>query len=164
VLLCLLAGMLSTLFNVALTYGEVISREAERQGARPAHAANAVWAVAISVGALPSLLWCIWRLTRMAAWTELSRTTPVPNALRCLLMAALWISGTVTYGVAARMMGDAGAAVAWPVYMSGMIVTAAGWGWATGEWRGASGPPAQVMAAGIVMLMVLMFLMGHVRI
>src|SRR5262249_6745453 len=44
-LICLLAGLLSTLLNVALTYGADIAKEAETLGTAPFNAANAVWAV-----------------------------------------------------------------------------------------------------------------------
>ena len=162
ILLCLLAGILSTLFNLALANGQSISEEAVRHGASNVAAANAVWAIAISAGSLPSLIWCVWRLQATAGWAELGRTKPAANTARCLLMAALWISGTVLYGAATRMMGDLGPALGWPVYMSGMIVAATAWGWVTGEWRGARQAPVRLMLAGVAVQIVFMALMGQV--
>lgn len=163
ILLCLLAGVLSTLFNVALTYGQRISQQAEAYGASPLAAANAVWAIAVSAGSLPSLVWCVLAVRRRAAWQEFGRVTPVANTARCLLMATLWITSTVIYGAAARVMGNLGTALGWPVYMAGMIVTASAWGWLTGEWRGAEGRPSRIMMAGIAVLIALMAAMAQLQ-
>ena len=78
-------------------------------------------------------------------------------------MAVIWISGTVLYGAAARMMGPLGPAVGWPIFMSGMILTGAGWSWATGEWREARGRPANLMMAGVAVQIVFMIMIGSLQ-
>jgi hypothetical protein len=104
--------------------GAGIPKQAEAAGAATFYAANAVWAIAVSAGSLPSILWCLARLSRDRAWPIFARQRG-RNAALCVLMAVIWISGTVLYGAAARMMGPLGPAVGWPIYMSGMIPTGA---------------------------------------
>jgi L-rhamnose-H+ transport protein len=162
IMICLLAGLLSTLQNVALTYGAVIERAAERLGTPPFDAANAVWAVAIAAGSLPSIVWCIRQLSGNRRWPLYSQYAPA-NATRCVLMASIWISGTVLYGSAAHLMGPLGPAVGWPIYMSGMILTAALWGWLLGEWSGAGRRPANLMMAGVAMQVVFMIVLGRLQ-
>jgi L-rhamnose-H+ transport protein len=159
---CLLAGLLSTLLNVALTYGADIAKQAEALGTAPFNAANAVWAVAVTAGSLPSIVWCLMQLQKNRNWNLFGRYAG-GNALRCVFMGAIWISGTVLYGAAARMMGPLGPAVGWPIFMSGMILTAAVWGWITGEWREAGSRASNLMIAGVATQIVFMILLGRLQ-
>jgi L-rhamnose-H+ transport protein len=57
ILIALVAGILSTLFNIVLTYGAPIQREAVGLGADSKLAANAIWSLAVTGGSLPSIFW-----------------------------------------------------------------------------------------------------------
>jgi L-rhamnose-H+ transport protein len=149
ILICLIAGLLSTFFNLVLSYGEVISKQASAHGANPFNAANAVWSLAVSAGSLPSILWCAIRLARAHEWSLFGAGHLLKNSGLCALMGAMWITGTVLYGAAARMLGPLGPAVGWPIYMSGIILTSSFWGWTTGEWRDTQRGPVDFMLAGI---------------
>ena len=158
---CLLAGLLSTLFNVALSYGEVVSRAAVAHGAGTLNAANAVWGLAVSAGSFPGLAWCTWSLFRHKQW-RLFRSGPrLRNIALCGVMALLWISGTVGYGMAAGMLGVIGPVIGWPIYMSAIILSSAFWGWVSGEWRGIAGRPPRVMGLGIVMQVVVIVMLSR---
>jgi L-rhamnose-H+ transport protein len=146
--ICLIAGMLATCFNGALAYGEPIARAATRLGASDFSSANAIWALAVGAGSLPSLILCSLRLSQETGW-KLYRNNFAFNLGLCLLMAFLWIAGTVIYGAAARMLGSLGPAIGWPVYMSGVILISGMWGWLTREWRDASSAAVRSMLAGI---------------
>ncbi|HWC00459.1 MAG TPA: L-rhamnose/proton symporter RhaT [Bryobacteraceae bacterium] len=163
ILICSLAGVLSTLFNVALSYGEIISHQAEILGADPFYAANAVWSLAVSLGSLPSIVWCLWKLTRERQWSLFRAGLPARNAALCVSMGILWISGTVLYGSAAGMMGSLGTVIGWPIYMSAIILSSNFWGWLTGEWRGVSGAPVRVMLGGIVVQIAGIVLLGRIQ-
>lgn len=160
ILICLAAGLLSTLLNLALAYGHVISQAAARAGSSEFNAANAVWSVAVSSGALPSLVWCTWRLSRMDQWRLFTGPRRRRNAVLCIAMGVLWISGTVFYGAAAGRLGALGPVIGWPIYMSGIILTSSLWGWITGEWRGVTRLPVAVMSAGVATLVVAIALLG----
>jgi L-rhamnose-H+ transport protein len=161
ILICLIAGLLSTFFNLVLSYGEIISKEATARGASPFNGANAVWSLAVSAGSLPSILWCVARLARAHEWSLFGQGEPLKNSGLCLLMGAMWITGTVLYGAAARMLGPIGPAVGWPIYMSGSILTSSFWGWTTGEWRGTQGRPVNFMLAGIAVQIAAVVALGR---
>ena len=55
VVLSLIAGILSTLFNIVLVYGDPIRKQALTLGADPKFATNAIWSLAVTGGSLPSL-------------------------------------------------------------------------------------------------------------
>ena len=161
ILVCLIAGLLSTFFNVVLSYGEVISTQATAHGANPFNAANAVWSLAVSAGSLPSILWCVIRLSRAGDWGLFGHGQPIENAILCALMGAMWITGTVVYGAAAGMLGPLGPVVGWPIYMSGIILTSSFWGWTTGEWRGSEKRPVNFMLAGIAVQIVAVVMLSQ---
>ena len=159
--ICLIAGVLSTLFNIALSYGEVVSRAAVAHGAGTLSAANAVWGLAVSAGSFPGLAWCAWSLFRHKQW-HLFRSGPrLRNSALCALMAFLWISGTVCYGMAAGMLGQLGPVIGWPIYMSAIILSSAFWGWISGEWRGIAGRPPRVMGLGIVIQVLVIVMLSR---
>ena len=162
IVLCLVAGALSTFFNAALAHGEPIAEEAVRLGAFPSTASNAIWAIAVSAGALPSLVWCIAVLWRNSLCRHF-RTRTVQNMGLCLVMAVLWISGAVVYGRAASSLGEIGAAIGWPVYMSGVILIGSFWGLLTQEWRGASRRSATWMLAGIAVQIAAIVTLGCIH-
>ena len=161
ILICLIAGILSTFFNLVLFYGETISKQATAHGASSFNAANAVWSLAVSAGSLPSIIWCIVKLSRPGEWSLFGEGKPLKNAILCALMGGMWITGTVLYGAGAGMLGPLGPAVGWPIYMSGIILTSSFWGWTTGEWRDASRRPVNFMLAGIAVQIVAVVALGR---
>ena len=161
ILICLVAGLLSTFFNLVLSYGEVISIQATAHGANPFNASNAVWSLAVSAGSLPSILWCVTRLSLARDWRVFGDGNPLKNSGLCLLMGAMWITGTVVYGAGAGMLGPLGPAVGWPIYMSGIILTSSFWGWTTGEWRGSERRPVHFMLAGIIVQIAAVVALGR---
>jgi L-rhamnose-H+ transport protein len=161
ILLCFVAGLLSTFFNLVLSYGEVISVQATAHGASTFNSANAVWSLAVSAGSLPSILWCALNLTKSRQWSLFGSFQPLKNSGLCVLMGAMWITGTVMYGAGARMLGPLGPAVGWPIYMSAIILASSFWGWTTGEWRGTQRRPVNLMLAGIAVQIVAMVALGR---
>ena len=162
ILICLAAGLLSTLFNGALAYGESISREALARGATGFNSANAIWSLAVSAGSVPGVCWCVSRLFKERTWRVFGKH-PVRNTSLCVFMALLWIAGTVLYGAATGLIGSLGTAIGWPVYMSGIILTSNFWGLVTGEWRGVSRVPARYMLAGVGVQILAILILGQTR-
>lgn len=159
--ICFVAGLLSTLLNVALAYGETITHAAIDAGSSPFNASNAVWSLAVSAGSLPSLIWCAFVLTRNKGWSCFTIDRAPTYFALCVSMALMWIAGTVLYGSSANMLGPLGPAIGWPVYMSGIILISSFWGWITGEWRGAHRRPAAVMLSGLVVQILAMTLLAN---
>lgn len=145
----LLAGVLSTLFNFVLANGEPIRRQAIALGADPNLAANAIWSLGVSAGSLPSIIWCVYLVTRRSHWSLYRKPHSGANVLLCMAMAVLWITGTVLYGVSSARLGRLGPAVGWPIYMSSIIITGNLWGWWWGEWEGASSRSVNLLWGGL---------------
>jgi L-rhamnose-H+ transport protein len=149
VAIALLAGILSTLFNIVLAYGAPIREQAIALGADSNLAANAIWSLAVTGGSMPSIFWSLRLLRRNARWGLYRQSSSGKNALMCVGMGAAWIAGTVLYGIATARLGKFGTALGWPIYMSATILVGILWGWGLGEWRGAPRRSIQLLWAGV---------------
>ena len=159
--ICILAGVMSTAFNLALVVGQPIAHVAEKMGAHPLYASNAVWSLSVGTGALPSIVLAARKISRTRAWHGFAEGRALINAALCVFMGAMWISGTVLYGSSVRILGTYGAVIGWPIYMSAMILASTFWGWLTGEWKHVSGLPVVLLLGGIAVQIFAMVMLGH---
>jgi L-rhamnose-H+ transport protein len=160
--LCFAAGILTPLLNFALAAGAPITASALASGAAAHQAANAVWGLAVGMGSLPSIVYCLILLRRNRSWDGFAQPASWVNIALCFVMGALFITSTVGYGSGATRMGELGPAIGWPVYVSSLLIGNAFWGWLTGEWHGAPTRSAGAMMAGIAVQLLgitLLFLM-----
>ena len=70
------------------------------------------------------------------------------------LMGLLCFGSFIVYGAGANALGNLGAVVGWPLFMSMSLITSNTLGWISGEWKGA--PPRAISYAvgGIGVLIV----------
>jgi L-rhamnose-H+ transport protein len=160
----ILAGIFSTFFNLALAYGAPIEQRAIALGANPNFAANAIWSLAVSAGSLPSLIWCSYLLRRNNSWRLYRQPKLLRNWLWCISMGVAWICGTVLYGASATQLGRFGAAVAWPIQLSAVIMTGNAWGLAFGEWAGAPRRALNWLWGGVALQILSIVLLSTVRV
>jgi L-rhamnose-H+ transport protein len=161
--LCILAGVMSTAFNLALVVGQPIAHIAERMGAAPLYASNAIWSLSVGTGALPSIFLGARKITRARAWSGFTEGRPLFNGSLCVFMGAMWIGGTVLYGSSVKILGTYGAVIGWPIYMSSMIIASTIWGWLQGEWKHVTGLPVVLMLGGIAVQILAMVLLGRLQ-
>jgi L-rhamnose-H+ transport protein len=154
IVVSLLAGVLSTLFNIVLVNGEPIRRQAILLGADRNLAANAIWSLAVSAGSLPSIVWCVYLIARRSNWGCYRQACSGSNLLICVGMGGLWITGTVLYGMSTAQLGLLGPVIGWPVYMSSIIMTGCGWGWLLGEWGEAPSRSVRFLWLGVAVQIV----------
>ena len=162
--LCFVAGILTPLLNFALAAGAPITELARSAGAESHQAANAVWGLAVSVGALPSISYCAILLCRNCSWNRFIQPMSFGNSVLCIFMGALFIASTIGYGFGAVEMGQLGPAIGWPVYVSSLLIGNAFWGWLTNEWIGASRQAIMAMIVGIalqVLGILFLFMVGQ---
>jgi L-rhamnose-H+ transport protein len=141
-LICLVAGLTSPMFNFSLAFGSGIQREAQSRGANGAFASIAVIAVAVSAGFLTNAIYCLYLLRRNRSWqsgesSNGEHSTGLRNSALVIVMGLLWMFGMFLYGVGASRMGQRGPVLGWPLFMTLMVLMGNFWGTVTGEWRGA---------------------------
>jgi L-rhamnose-H+ transport protein len=159
--ICILAGVMSTAFNLALVVGQPIARIAEQGGAKPFYASNAIWCLSVGTGAIPSIILSVHKISRAHAWGGFAEGRWLMNGSLCVFMGAMWIAGTVLYGSSVGILGTYGAVIGWPIYMSTMIIAGVFWGWVTKEWDHVSGMPVVLLLGGIAVQILAMVLLGR---
>ncbi len=137
-LICVLSGIFSSMFNFAFVFGEELRQQALQAGVSTAMAGNAIWALSVSSGFIVNAAYCVYLLNKNRTWGAfLQKPAGTSYWLGAALMGALWFSGIVVYGMGAAGLGALGGIIGWPVYMSINIITGIAWGFAGGEWKGA---------------------------
>ncbi len=148
-LLCILAGVLSPLVNIALAFGSPMMSRAAQLGVGPAHQANVIWPPLLTSTMVPYLAYCfyLWHKNRSF------RLFALPGTglywLFGTVMGLLWTGSLALYGAASTRMAAMGPVLGWPLFMSVIIISSNVWGFATGEWRGARTKAITLMLVGI---------------
>jgi L-rhamnose-H+ transport protein len=152
------AGVFSACFNIGYALTDDIAKAAMLKGASPANATFSIWAIIMSSGFVPSLIYCL-RSFRRNHTILLFRGTPA-NWFRALAMGFLWIGGVKLYGSGTTMLGSGGAMIGWPILMAFTIITANGLGFVSGEWRRSNRAILKYLYAGLGMLIGAVILAG----
>ena len=159
ILICIASGILSSMLNLALAFGQPVAAAVMRTGASAAGGASAIWALAVGAGSLCNIGFTLFLVTRNNRWKEFSIGSG-RELLGAIVMGLLWMGGTTIYGVGANRLGTSGAAYGWPLYMTAMIVTGNVWGLLTGEWAKARAAHLALNAAGVAVLILAIFVIG----
>ncbi len=156
--MAILSGLCASAMNIGFSYSKDISTMALRHGASPAGGAMAGWRPWLTAGSIPNLVYTVHLLRkRRATALYVARDTGTYWMLTTC-MAVLWFASTMLYGIASSMLGDLGAVLGWPVFMSIVVLVASLLGWISGEWKSSGTRPLRVQIAGMAMLVVAVFL------
>jgi L-rhamnose-H+ transport protein len=150
--MALCSGLCAASMNFGVSFGAPLLHSAAAHGAAASQVVNAVWLPLLVAGAMPNAAYCIYLLIRKRTWANFrSSKTPAYLSL-AMLMAILWFFSTALYGVATTRLGELGAVVGWPVFMSLIVVTAGILGMITGEWKHSGRLPLALQAIGMLLL------------
>lgn len=157
--LALFGGTLTAALNIALADGDEILRAVQRGSANTLLAANAVWVPVLLAGGIPGVIYCGW-LMRKHSSLQLFSGSPKMYWLLGLVMSVLWYGSVVLYGVGTITIGNLGAIIGWPVFMSGAVLAGSGWGALTGEWKGSLSRSRFLMGCGVLLLITAVVVLG----
>jgi L-rhamnose-H+ transport protein len=148
-ILAIVAGAGSALQNFGLAFGVPLLRRAAELGTEQSYQANVIWAPLLTATLVPYLVFCARLWKKNHSWNLFFAPKTARYWLLGLLMGSLWFSSIVIYGAAATRMADMGPVLGWPLFMSAIILTSNVWGFAVGEWKGASRASLITMFAGL---------------
>jgi L-rhamnose-H+ transport protein len=152
-LICFLAGVFSPMLNLSFAFAAGMQQRAEELGASPGNAANTIWLVTLVAGFLPNALYALKRVRDENALKEFENQAGA-NWFWSSLMGVLCFASFLVYGFGASALGDLGAVVGWPLFMSMALITSNTLGKLSGEWKGAPAQAVRLSLAGIGMLVV----------
>jgi L-rhamnose-H+ transport protein len=137
-LICVFAGIFSSMMNFAFVFGDELRLRALHSGASNAMAANPIWALTVSVGFIANFSYCVYLLNKNHTWGLFGMGNTSLYWLLGSLTGLLWFGGTVLYGTGAAAMGVWGSIIGWPIFITLDIIVGLFWGAVSGEWKGAS--------------------------
>jgi len=146
---CTISGLGSALVGLGLQYGGRLAEIAQQVGASPTWKNNATWLPLMVAGGVPNLIYCLYLISNNQTRGRFGISRTGGYWLLAAIMALCWFGSTVMYGVASNILGIV---VAWPAFMSLIVITAMAWGVATGEWKGAGSKAVRVMYGGLGVL------------
>jgi L-rhamnose-H+ transport protein len=150
-----LSGLLCACYSIAFSFGgQVMKISQDGFG-------NAVWrstfvvtALVLWGGAVSSLAYCLFKLTKNSTWGHFTRGTIIKTLIIALIMALLHDGAILFWGLGASRLGALGVGVGYAVFMSFAIIVGNVNGFLTGEWKGASQQSRKWIAAGIAVLII----------
>jgi L-rhamnose-H+ transport protein len=159
-LFCAFSGLGGALVNFGVAFGGPILEAAQRNGAKKLWSPNAAFLPLMVAGGVPSLLYCLWLMRKNRTAGRFRESGSVSHWFLAVLMAFLWFSSTILYGASTTTLGQLGTVLAWPLFMSLIVITATALGVITGEWRNAGKEPLRIMLGGVAVLVAAIFVLG----
>jgi L-rhamnose-H+ transport protein len=146
---CLMSGLGSALVGFGLQYGSKLAEVAEKMGADPTWKNNAAWLPLMVAGGIPNAIYCLYLISKNKTGGKFGAGGTGVYWLLAAIMAFCWFGSTLMYGISANMLGIV---IAWPSFMSLIVITAMLLGVATGEWKHTGPGPLRTMYGGLGVL------------
>ena len=145
-LICIVAGIFSSLNNVGYALSEPLIQLAESQGTSPLWAGNAVWLLIFSAGGVVNIIYSLVLLKRRKTFGLYQKPGVMKNLGLIAVMALMWIGSFLLYGLGASKMGNWGTVIGWSVFIALSIAFGNLWGMIQGEWKGTKPKSRRMMA------------------
>lgn len=157
---CALSGLTAALMNLGLAFGSPILEAAQKNGAPKLWSSNAAFLPLMLAGGVPNLAYCVYLMRKNNTRNRFREAGSGSHWFLAALMAISWFGSTILYGASTTTLGQLGTVLAWPLFMSLIVITAAICGAATGEWKDAGSQPFRMMASGVGVLVAAIFVLG----
>lgn len=151
--ICILSGVGAPMTNFGLAFGSGVIASAKRTGTSPTDSMNAIWPLLLGGAFLVNAGYCVYLMRRKSGFAVYRQPCALVNLCLGSLMGLLWMGSNFAYAYGSARIGRLGLAVGWPIMMGCVVLTANGWGVATGEWRGAPDRAKAWIACGILTLL-----------
>jgi L-rhamnose-H+ transport protein len=76
-------------------------------------------------------------------------------------MGTLWFGSIVCYSLSTVKLGDLGAVIGWPLFLSAVVIGSTITGILAGEWKRAGVGPMRIMGAGVACLVMAMVVLAR---
>jgi L-rhamnose-H+ transport protein len=158
-LIALFSGIGAAMVNLGLAFGSSLITVARVHGANPIWAPNVIWLPIMVSGSIPNIVYCLYLLRRNGTARLFREHRIGISLLRTSLMAGMWFASMILYGAVIGKLGGWGIVVAWPLFMTTIMITAGILGVVTGEWRHAGYRPVRIQMLGMACLITAIFVL-----
>ena len=158
--ICIIAGLLSSMLNLAFAFGDGVRLTALDLGASATEAVNALWLPILVAGMLPTLAYCGYLLSKNRSWQAYTAPQTGSHWAIGALMGALFMTALSFYGLGSARLGAMGPVIGFPIFMSTIVLTGNTAGLITGEWKGAPRNAYSYGIAGMILLILSIIAIG----
>ena len=151
-LFALISGILGSLLNLGLAYGNDIQQLARNHGASSSMSSNAVWLPCLYAGFIPGVIYCLHLMKKNATTPAFRKEAVWYYWLMAMLMGSLWYGSILLYSLSASRLGPLGPAIGWPLFLSSIVVVSTVVGVLTGEWTPSFNNPFRTLVIGLAFL------------
>jgi L-rhamnose-H+ transport protein len=150
--ICILSGLGAPMINFGLAFGSGIVASAKKTGTLPENSSNAIWPLLLGAAFLVNAGYCVYLMRRKSGFEAFRQPRALTNLGLGSAMGILWMGSNLAYSYGSAHLGPLGLALGWPMMMGCVVLTANGWGVATGEWHGAKTRAKAWITAGVLAL------------
>ena len=151
--ICVFTGIVGSAWNVGFAFSGPVLHASATAGAGPLTSTYAVWAVILSAGFVPNLIYCTYLLNRNKTWPRFQQAS-LRETMLGVAMALLWLSGILGYGIGATFAGRYGTSIGFTLFIAAQILASNALGMLTGEWKQTSTRTRQVLMAAVAVTLV----------
>ena len=162
VVVAIVAGVMSACMAFAIAAGKPIADAAIEHGAESLWSNLPVFIVAFAGGFTTNLFWCCYlniRNSTIRDYVRTSQGSQLSNYLWCALGGVTWYLQFMFYGMGTTRMGRYDFS-SWTIHMAFIIIFGTLWGLWLREWRGVRPATANLVWAGIAILILSTVVVG----
>jgi len=152
--ICIFTGIVGSAWNLGFAFSGTILSKSQEFGAGSLASTFAVWALILTAGFVPNLLYCASLLSRNQTWPLFVGHGSFREAMLGAAMGLLWLSGIVGYGIGATFVGRYGTSIGFTLFIAAQILWSNMLGVLTGEWKATSSRTRQMLAAAVAVTLV----------
>lgn len=151
------AGVLSSLLSDAIAFSGPVVAMTLKAGVNPVWASNGVLALLTTGGALPNVVYCIYKLRSNKTGSLYFAESTASHWGFGILMGVFWYGGLMLYGLGEQHVGTV---TGWPLFIGAMILSSSAAGFLTGEWEGAKGRSKIYLCIGSLVIFAALMVTG----
>lgn len=154
------SGILSSFFSFGIEAGKPLADAAVAAGYDHLYSNNVTFVVILWGGLITNLVWTTILSLKNKSYKDFTNVnTPIRNnILFSALAGTIWFLQFFFYGMGESKLGNG--ASSWILHMSTIILTANMWGIYRKEWKGVASKTKYTIAAGIVVILLSVVLVG----
>ncbi|MGA9637041.1 L-rhamnose/proton symporter RhaT [Flavobacterium sp.] len=156
IIMCILGGICAAGFNLSYYVADsvgLIGQISQEQYGNPAWIARLAVMLPSFIGSgIITITYFIIQLNKNKSWSNFQQIESTKNIVLIAIMAVVYCTSLIIYGLGAFMLGSLGTSVGFAVFQTGCIMVANMIGIATGEWKNAGSKSKNWLLLGLIIM------------
>lgn len=158
--LCIFTGVFGAAINLGFVFSSPIVHRSVELGASATSSTYAVWAIVLTAGWIPNILYCSYLLKRDRTFHLFRERGAAREYGLGVVMAVLWLSGIIGYGIGSTLIGIYGTSAGFAAFIAAIILASNIVGLWTGEWASTSARTRRLLFVALGVILVSVAIVG----